>query len=72
MDKARPIVGISVGDPGGIGPATDADTSTDTASSPVRHNSFYTSPARKAEKFMLLDASLSRVLARYGTVHSFL
>ena len=71
MQRQAPLVEIMC-HPGGIDRATDADTSTDTASSPVRHNSFYTSPARKAEKSMLLDASLSRVLARYGTVHSFL
>ena len=46
--------------PGGIS-AQDAD-------SRIRHNGFYQSPARQTEKSMLLDGSLSQVLARYGTV----
>lgn len=37
----------------------------------VRHNSFYQSSARLAEKTMLLDGSLSAILARYGTVRAF-
>ena len=37
----------------------------------VRHNAFYQSSARLTEKTMLLDGSLSRVLARYGAVQAF-
>ncbi len=37
----------------------------------IRHNSFYQSSARQDEKTMLLDGSLSNVLARYGTLCAF-
>lgn len=57
--------------PGGISPASGADSYAKNDTTTVRHNSFYTSPARKAEKSMLLDISLSQVLARYGSVQSF-
>ena len=51
--------------------ANNAKNSAENSAAPVRHNSFYTSPARGAEKTMLLDNSLSRVMARYGTVQAF-
>ena len=57
--------------PGGISTASKADDAAENSAGPVRHNSFYTSPARQAEKNMLLDASLSQVLTRYGAVQTF-
>ena len=57
--------------PGGISTASKATDAAENSAAPVRHNSFYTSPARQAEKTMLLDTSLSQVLARYGTVQTF-
>ena len=57
--------------PGGISTASKAEDAVENSAAPVRHNSFYTSPARLAEKNMLLDASLSQVLARYGAVQTF-
>ena len=57
--------------PGGISIAGKADDGAENSTAPVRHSSFYTSPARLAEKNMLLDASLSQVLARYGAVQTF-
>lgn len=61
--------------PGGMGPAcAPASTATESTASntpSVRHSSFYTSPARRVEKSMLLDNSLGDVLARYGTVQAF-
>lgn len=43
----------------------------DSSQACVRHNSFYQSSARLTEKAMLLDGSLSTVLTRYGTLHTF-
>ena len=57
--------------PGGISTASKAEDAAENSEGPVRHNSFYTSPNRRAEKAMLLDTSLSQVLARYGTVQAF-
>ena len=57
--------------PGGISIAGKADDGAENSTAPVRHSSFYTSPARQAEKTMLLDTSLSQVLASYGTVQTF-
>ena len=57
--------------PGGIHTATTAANDAQNSTHPVRHNIFYTSPARRAEKTMLLDNSLSQVMARYGTVQTF-
>ena len=57
--------------PGGISTANKAPDAGENSAAPVRHNGFYTSPARQAEKTMLLDTSLSQVLARYGTVQTF-
>lgn len=57
--------------PGGIHTATSAANAAQNSTPPVRHNIFYTSPARRAEKTMLLDNSLSQVMARYGTVQTF-
>lgn len=57
--------------PGGISHINSAANKGENDAAQVRHNSFYTSPARKVEKSMLLDTSLSQVLARYGTVQSF-
>ena len=37
----------------------------------LRHSDFYQSAARQAEKSMLLDGSLARVLTQYGTVRAF-
>jgi hypothetical protein len=38
---------------------------------PLRHDAFYQSPARQAEKAMLLDGSLNAVLQRYGAPPAF-
>ena len=61
--------------PGGISTTeTAAETAADRAernAASVRHSRFYTSPARNVEKSMLLDKSLRRVLACYGTVQTF-
>ena len=57
--------------PGGISTANNAADSAESSAASVRHNHFYTSPARGAEKTMLLDNSLSQVMARYGTVQAF-
>ena len=57
--------------PGGIHTATTAANDAQNSTPPVRHNSFYKSPAREAEKTMLLDNSLSQVMARYGTIQTF-
>ena len=57
--------------PGGIHTATTAANDAQNSTPPVRHNSFYKSPAREAEKTMLLDNSLSHVLAHFGTVQAF-
>ena len=56
--------------PGGIRTTNVAAQAGKSADS-VRHNTFYTSPARRAEKSMLLDDSLSQILACYGTVQAF-
>ena len=56
--------------PGGIRTTNVAAQAGNSADS-VRHNTFYTSPARRAEKSMLLDDSLSQILACYGTVQAF-
>ena len=57
--------------PGGINTATKTPDDAQNSTPPVRHNNFYTSPARRAEKTMLLDNSLSQVMARYGTIQTF-
>ena len=57
--------------PGGISTANNTADGAASSATSVRHNHFYTSPARRAEKTMLLDNSLSQVLARYGTVQAF-
>lgn len=57
--------------PGGISTANKTADAVENSLAPVRHNSFYTSPARRAEKSMLLDASLNQVLVCYGTVQTF-
>ena len=57
--------------PGGIHTATTAADDAQNSTPPVRHNSFYKSPAREAEKTMLLDNRLSHVLAHFGTVQAF-
>ena len=57
--------------PGGISTATKTPDDAQNSTPPVRHNSFYTSPAREAEKTMLLDSSLNHVLAHFGTVQAF-
>ena len=57
--------------PGGISTANNTADGAASSATSVRHNLFYTSPARRAEKTMLLDNSLSQVLARYGTVQAF-
>ena len=56
--------------PGGIR-TTNVAAQADNNAGSVRHNTFYTSPARRAEKSMLLDNSLSQILACYGTVQAF-
>ena len=56
--------------PGGIR-TTNVAAQADNSADSVRHNTFYTSPARRAEKSMLLDNSLSQILACYGTVKAF-
>ena len=72
--QTSPLVEIMC-HPGGMAPTCAATSEpanqarNGTAS--VRHSSFYTSPARSAEKSMLLDGSLSTTLARYGTVQVF-
>ena len=57
--------------PGGISTATKTPDAAQNSTPPVRHNNFYTSPARRAEKTMLLDNSLRQVMARYGTIQTF-
>ena len=56
--------------PGGSSTANAAGQA-DNSAACVRHNNFYTSPARGAEKTMLLDNSLAQVLACYGSVQTF-
>ena len=74
QQEPAPLVEIMC-HPGGIcqahGPANSAANDAESSAAPVRHNSFYTSPARTAEKTMLLDNSLTQVMARYGTVQAF-
>ena len=43
----------------------------DASEARMRHNGFYQSSARLAEKTMLLDGSLNAVLARYGSLQTF-
>ena len=57
--------------PGGISTANNTADGAASSATSVRHNHFYTSPARRAEKTMLLDNSLTRILACYGTVQTF-
>ena len=59
--ERAPLVEI-MSHPGGGYAASDAC---------VRHNVFYQSSARLAEKTMLLDGSLNAVLARYGSLQRF-
>ena len=59
--ERAPLVEI-MSHPGGGHDASDAC---------MRHRGFYQSHARLAEKTMLLDSSLSAVLARYGSLQTF-
>ena len=59
--ERAPLVEI-MSHPGGGHDASDAC---------IRHRGFYQSHARLAEKTMLLDGSLSAVLARYGYLQPF-
>ena len=59
--ERTPLVEI-MSHPGGGHDASDAC---------MRHRGFYQSHARLAEKTMLLDSSLSAVLARYGSLQTF-